>query len=95
MAFVDENTGERVKISDESIRADVKLNNSIQLQHRLKYLQDKTCQICFTPTEPGYHYITFYKDGQKIDGSTFKLYIPEAKKRKLKDQMLLKLENHI
>ncbi len=67
--LIEKATNETIKNSKLiNIDSKVKFNNCEPVEHRLEANLDGSYQVTTTPKKPGNYFISFYKDGHKIEG---------------------------
>lgn len=67
-------SNDKLKKTISNIETKVKHNDKF-ISHKLELLPNGIYQIKFLPLKTGPYFVTFYKDGQKIDGSPYRLNI--------------------
>lgn len=75
--LIEKNLNEKFKnlILNMELTSTVKLNNHELIDHELENNMDGVFQVSMTPKKAGSYFITFYKDGKKIEGSPYKFEI--------------------
>ncbi len=51
-----------------NIESKIKFNNVDEVEHKLKSNQDGSFEVSAVPTRAGNYFVSFYKDGFKIEG---------------------------
>lgn len=67
-------SNDKLKKTISNIETKVKHNDKF-VAHKLELMPNGIYQIKFLPLKTGPYFVTFFKDGQKIDGSPYRLNI--------------------
>ena len=68
--MVERSPSEKFKnlILNMNIESKIKFNNADEVEHKLKSNQDGSFEVSAVPTRAGNYFVSFYKDGFKIEG---------------------------